>query len=208
MEGMTNLRRMAVLIPEELLPFDGSAILCRDFLSTDAATALFAQLLAATTWEHRHIIMFGKQVAEPRLSSWHSVDARPYTYSGLTREAQAWTPTLQSLSDECERFAGSRFNSVLVNLYRDGRDAMGWHADNERENGRNPVIASVSLGAERRFDLRHRETKTTIRTALPHGSLLVMSGVTQHKWVHQVPRTTRVNEPRINLTFRWVHDAA
>ncbi len=193
---------------EELLPYDGSAILYRDFVEAHEASRLFEELLDSTDWESRNIVIFGKEVAEPRLSAWHSVDNRPYTYSGLTRESHSWTPLLQALSTQCEKVAKSPFNSVLVNLYRSGRDAMGWHADNERENGKEPVIASVSLGAERRFDLRHRDTKHTVRTPLPHGSLLVMSGLTQHKWVHQVPRTAKVNEPRINLTFRWVHDLA
>lgn len=169
---------------------------------------MFDALADDIGWESHHIVMFGKKVLEPRLSAWHSVDERPYTYSGLARTPQPFTPLLHDIRTQCEDAAGERFNSVLVNLYRDGKDSMGWHADDERENGVNPVIASVSLGGERRFDLRHRATKTTVRTVLTHGSLLVMSGETQHKWVHQVPRTARACEPRINLTFRWVHNPA
>lgn len=193
---------------EELLPFDGSAVLHRQFFDINEATNLFEALADKIGWENHNIVMFGKKVPEPRLSAWHSVDDRPYTYSGLTRTPQPFTKVLHDIRVLCEAAAGARFNSVLVNLYRDGKDSMGWHSDDERENGINPVIASVSLGGERRFDLRHRTSKTTVRTVLTHGSLLVMSGETQHKWVHQVPRTARACEPRINLTFRWVHHTA
>lgn len=105
----------------------------------------------------------------------------------------------------CEELAGATFNAVLVNLYRNGSDGVGWHADDEPENGTNPVIASVSLGATRRFDLRHRTTNTTVRTDLEHGSVLVMSGLSQHCWVHQIPKTKAAVGPRINLTFRLVN---
>mgnify|MGYP006295378733 FL=1 len=114
------------------------------------------------------------------------------------------TPLLTSLKKQCEQATGVSFNSVLVNLYRDGNDGVGWHADNEAVNGREPTIASISLGATRRFDLRHRESKETIKVDLHAGSLLVMSGLSQHCWVHQVAKTKQVVGPRINLTFRRV----
>jgi alkylated DNA repair dioxygenase AlkB len=112
------------------------------------------------------------------------------------------TPLLSHIMDRCADATHTQFNSVLANLYRDGNDAMGWHADDEPELGREPVIASISLGAERRFDLRHRETKESVSVVLPHGSLLIMSGQSQHQWVHRIARTKKVSEPRINLTFR------
>ncbi len=189
----------------ELLPCDGSAMLLPNFLSVDAADSCFLQLLQHNPWEQCSITMFGKKIAEPRLSTWHSVDNQPYVYSGLRRIPAAWTPLLSELLELCQVESAARFNSVLINLYRDGRDSMGWHADNEKENGFEPTIASISLGSDRRFDLRHRESKETIRTVLTHGSLLVMSGKSQDHWLHQVPKTKVVLEPRINLTFRWVH---
>jgi alkylated DNA repair dioxygenase AlkB len=114
------------------------------------------------------------------------------------------TPLLEQIKAELETFTGTAFNSVLVNLYRDGKDSVSWHSDNEAVNGREPTIASVSLGATRRFDLRHKATKETVRADLEDGSLLVMSGLSQHCWVHQIAKTANAVGPRINLTFRRV----
>ncbi|MHB1089559.1 MAG: alpha-ketoglutarate-dependent dioxygenase AlkB family protein [Ilumatobacteraceae bacterium] len=188
----------------ELLPFDGSAVLYRDFIGASGAGDIFRRLMDETPWEERDIVVFGKQHREPRLSAWHSEPHIFYTYSGILRSPQPWTPLLIEMRDRCTGITGATFNAVLANLYRDGNDGVGWHADNEACNGREPTIASLSFGASRRFDLRHRETKTTIRVQLDPGSLLVMSGLSQHCWVHQLPRTKRVTEPRINLTFRRV----
>lgn len=149
--------------------------------------------------------MFGRQVTEPRLSAWIGDADRPYKYSGQWRQPEPWTPALSALREACSDLTGASFNSVLANLYRDGKDSMGWHADNERSNGDRPTIASISLGEERRFDLRHVRTGETIRTPLPSGSLLVMSGDCQKHWVHQIPKSSRVTNERINLTYRFVH---
>ncbi len=157
-------------------------------------------------WEDREIVVFGKRHCEPRRTAWHSDPNISYAYSGISRTGQPWTPLLVELRDKCAQTAGATFNAVLANLYRDGQDGVGWHADNEASNGREPTIASLSFGASRRFDFRHRETKKTIHVQLDPGGLLAMSGLSQHCWVHQVPRTTRVREPRINLTFRRVVD--
>lgn len=157
-------------------------------------------------WEDREIVVFGKRHCEPRRTAWHSDPNISYAYSGISRTGQPWTPLLVGLRDKCAQTAGATFNAVLANLYRDGKDGVGWHADNEASNGREPTIASLSFGASRRFDFRHRETKKTIHVQLDPGGLLAMSGLSQHCWVHQVPRTTRVREPRINLTFRRVVD--
>lgn len=195
-----------ILFPQtaELLPFDGSALLYHDFIDAARAGDIFRQLLDETPWEERDIVVFGKKHREPRLSAWHSEPHISYTYSGILRSPQPWTPLLKELRDRCADAAGAAFNAVLVNLYRDGNDGVGWHADNEASNGREPVIASLSLGASRRFDFRHRETKEMIHVQLHAGSLLVMSGLSQHCWMHQLPRTKRVTEPRINLTFRRI----
>jgi alkylated DNA repair dioxygenase AlkB len=193
-----------VSAPIELLPYDGSAVLHEHFLDADHARHVFDELLTGNAWETHEIVVFGKRHREPRLSTWHADDGRQYEYSGLLRTPLPMTPLLADLRDRCEKATGSTFNSVLVNLYRDGNDGVGWHADNEAVNGREPTIASISLGSTRRFDLRHRESKTTVKCDLHSGSLLVMSGLSQHCWVHQVAKTKQVVGPRINLTFRRV----
>jgi len=188
----------------ELLPFDGSALLYHEFINASRASGVFHQLMKDTPWEQRNIVVFGKQHREPRLSAWHSGSHISYTYSGILRSPRPWTSVLKELRAECAGVAGATFNAVLVNLYRDGNDGVGWHADNEASNGREPIIASLSFGASRRFDFRHRQTRETIRVQLDPGSLLIMSGLSQHCWLHQLPRTKRVTEPRINLTFRRI----
>ena len=190
--------------PREILPYDGSAILHVSFLSPDEADRTLDVLLEEVPWSQHSITLFGKEVPEPRLSAWIADPGMPYLYSGRRREPLPWTATLDEIRARAETIARTRFNSVLANLYRDGNDAMGWHADDEPELGPTPVIASVSLGAERRFDLRHNVSGDTVNALLPHGSLLVMSGDSQHAWKHRIARTTRVGAPRINLTFRSV----
>lgn len=186
---------------EQLLPRDGSALLYRGAISAADADAALDELVTTIRWEQHSITMFGRTTAQPRLVAWYG-DGGTYTYSGLTLSPHAWTKPLLAIKDVAERIANERFNSMLANLYRDGQDAVSWHADNEPELGHEPVIASVSLGADRRFDLRHRQTGDTVRTVLPHGSVLVMSGGSQTSWIHQVPRTKKVHDPRVNLTFR------
>ena len=206
---MTTIQELQTAFGEsaELLPFDGSAVLCRDFIAADRAGEIFDTLLRETKWEGHDLVLFGKRIAEPRLSTWHSEAHITYQYSGSLRTPQPWTKLLESLRDECSARTGAQFNAVFANLYRDGADGVGWHADNEPCNGPEPTIASLSFGATRRFDLRHRESKETISVQLDAGSLLVMSGLSQRAWVHQVPRSKRIKEPRINLTFRNVVNA-
>lgn len=188
--------------PRELLPHDGSAILFESFLPADDADILFDELLHGEPWEDHHLTIFGRRVSEPRRSVWHADDGFAYRYSGADRRTHPWSPTLRDLAHRCGLVAGEVFNGVLVNLYRDGHDSMGWHSDDEPELGPEPIIASLSLGAERAFDLRHRDSGETVRAFLSHGSLLVMSGSSQHRWRHRVPRTARTRSARINLTFR------
>lgn len=190
----------------ELLPTDGSAVLIPQFLSIEDADQMFNELITTERWEERDLIMFGKPVREPRLSTWHAEAHITYTYSGSLRTPLPWTPTLHRLRELCELQTEHTFNGLLVNCYRDGSDHMGWHSDNEPCNGPEPLIASVSLGAERRFDLRHRETNEVISASLPHGSLLVMSGLSQKCWKHRIPKSAQVKTPRINLTFRHLID--
>lgn len=163
-----------------------------------------AELSAQVPWEHRSVLVFGRHVLQPRLTAWFGDPGAAYSYSGLSLEPHPWLPALDGLRARCEAIAGVPFNSCLANLYRDGHDYVAWHADDEPELGPDPVIASVSLGAERRFDLRHRTTRETVRVVLGPGSLVVMSSGCQRHWVHQVPMMRRVTEPRINLTFRSI----
>ena len=193
-----------ITAPRELLPYDGSAVLHEQFLDPDSANRAFDELFETNSWEEHDIVVFGQRHREPRLSTWHADDGREYEYSGLLRTPLPMSSLLTDLKLRCERATGAKFNSVLVNLYRDGNDGVGWHADNEAVNGREPTIASISLGATRRFDLRHRESKETVKVDLHAGSLLVMSGLSQQCWVHQVAKTKQVVGPRINLTFRRV----
>ena len=190
--------------PRELLPFDGSAILHNRFFDEAFSREAFEKLRESTPWEQPEIVMFGKKYAQAGFSTWHTDTGVSYVYSGIERVAHPMTEMLHRFRQHCEVAAGAKFNSVLVNLYRDGRDSVSWHSDNEAINGREPTIASVSLGATRRFDLRHRETKQTVKVDLEDGSLLVMSGLSQQCWVHQIAKTARPVGPRINLTFRLV----
>lgn len=186
----------------ELLPSDGSAVLVPHFLSESDANEFFDGLHTKTLWEQNNIKLFGKQISEPRLSTWHAEAHLPYTYSGVPRTPHPWNEPLTALRTACETHVGHTFNGALLNLYRTGQDAMGWHSDDEAVNGPNPVIASISLGAERRFDFRHKQTREVISVVLPHGSLLVMSGACQTHWLHRIAKTTRELQPRINVTFR------
>lgn len=186
---------MSGAAPRPVLSFDGA------WLAPSDADRLLATLLAAPFWRQEQITLFGRQVAQPRLSAWMGDPGAVYTYSGLTLAPIPWTPEVQAL----RRRLGD-FDSVLLNLYRDGRDAMGFHADDEPELGPEPTIASVSLGAARRFLLKPRRAGVEARElSLTHGSLLVMSGSSQRDWVHGVPREAKVTSPRVNLTFRRIH---
>jgi alkylated DNA repair dioxygenase AlkB len=177
-----------------------------DWVDSDTADAWLQELILATPWTQPEIRLYGRQVAVPRLVAWYGDSQAAYRYSGLQHEPLAWTPLLQEVRQRLERETGHRFNGVLINLYRDGGDAMGWHSDDEVELGRNPVVASLSLGAERRFDLRRKGSgRIQHSLLLGHGSLLVMSGATQHHWQHQIARTSKVSQPRLNLTFRLIH---
>ncbi|MEZ4670096.1 MAG: alpha-ketoglutarate-dependent dioxygenase AlkB [Anaerolineae bacterium] len=167
---------------------------------------LLKDLTANIAWEQKSVHIMGKQVPQPRLIAWYGDEGKTYRYSGLTVEPLAWTPTLLSIKERVETVTPVRFNSVLLNLYRDGNDSVGWHSDDEPELGTNPVIASVTFGAERTFQLKHKtdpDLKASIE--LTHGSLLLMAGATQHHWKHQIPKTKKVLGPRINLTFRVIY---
>lgn len=200
----------------ERLPLPGADVRCAwSWLPQEAADALLEQLLEEIPWERHRLRMFGRELDAPRLSCWIGDPAAVYTYSRTRFEPHPWTPALQALRERVERSSQARFNSVLANLYRDGADSMGWHSDGEAELGAQPVIASLSLGATRRFRLRRRLPRgtratpaDTLEVPLVHGSLLCMSGATQHLYQHDVPKSARVSAPRINLTFRLIQPSA
>lgn len=174
------------------------------FLGADEADALLETLLASEPWEQRDIVVFGRPIAQPRLIAW--AGALPYRYSGQTLEPRPTSAALQGVVDRIERAVDGGFNHVLLNRYRDGRDHMSRHADNEPELGRDPLIAALSLGATRAFTLEHkRHRKRKHRLLLTHGSLLVMGGTCQHTWRHAVPRHPHLDAERINLTLRRLH---
>lgn len=173
------------------------------------ADGFFAELRHRIDWRQEEIEIFGERRRVPRLVAWHGDPDAHYTYSGTAHVPRPWTPELERIRERVHGLCGARFNAVLLNLYRDGRDGMGWHSDDEPELGPAPVIASVSLGATRRFCLRHRRRKDLkLDLPLAHGSLLLMAGSTQRHWVHAVPKTSRPVGERINLTFRLLQPGA
>jgi alkylated DNA repair dioxygenase AlkB len=183
---------------------DGRLDLWPHCFSAAEADRLLSLLREQLAWQQERLTIYGREHPVPRLVAWYGDAGASYRYSGVRHEPLPWTATLLEVRARIETLTGVRYNSVLANLYRNGRDGMGWHADDERELGRNPRIASLSLGATRRFRLRHRASGETHALDLTHGSLLVMGGALQHHWVHCVPKTSRPVGARINLTFREI----
>lgn len=162
-------------------------------------------LLMQIEWQQERIKMYGKTMDVPRLSAWYGDPGLSYTYSGITAHAIAWNQSLLEIKQRVEQAVGSQFNSVLVNLYRDGNDSVAWHSDDEPELGERPLIASISFGAVRPFCLRRRDDhKQQLRLSLAHGSCLIMAGPTQRFWQHQIAKTKHLIDARVNLTFRQI----
>ena len=184
---------------------DASITLFREYFPSLKADEYFSGL-QDVPWHQEEIIVFGKKYPEPRETAWYGDQGTTYTYSGITHTPKPWTPVLSEIREKIENETQARFNSVLLNRYRNGQDSVAWHADDEPELGENPVIASVSLGQTRRFQLRHKFLlKKAVSLDLHHGDLLVMSGKTQHFWEHQVPKTKQEIPARLNLTFRNIY---
>lgn len=196
---------MASLAPYKLDVADACLYHLPNWLSADEADRFFNALTEELAWSQDEIKVFGRWHRIPRLQAWHGNQGLAYTYSGKKMHATPWTPALYELKKKLSRL-GMDFNSVLGNWYRDGHDKMGWHSDNERELGSQPVIASVSLGAERDFAFRRRGTGDKFILPLTHGSLLIMAANTQQHWQHSLPQRKRVTSSRINLTFRHIHE--
>ena len=186
---------------------DSEISLHQNHFDAEIAGNLLRDLTEEIPWVQNKIRFYGKESLVPRLESWHGDEGMSYTYSGIRMDAKPWTKNLLIIKESIEPIAKTTFNSVLINYYRDGKDRVAWHSDDEKELGKNPVIASVSLGAERKFKLRHKkykENQLQHEVFLQNGSLLLMSGSTQHNWLHEIPRTAKPIGPRINLTFRVI----
>uniref|UniRef100_UPI004049F432 alpha-ketoglutarate-dependent dioxygenase AlkB family protein n=1 Tax=Flavobacterium sp. TaxID=239 RepID=UPI004049F432 len=176
-----------------------------NFLDTIKATEIFEHLLKETPWQLDEITVFGKTHLQPRLTALYGNEGKPYSYSNIIMQPNKWNPILTHLKTEIEEITNCSFTTTLINLYRNEKDSNGWHADNEKELGRNPTIASLSLGEERVFQLKHiskKECKKSI--ILKHGSLLVMRENSQINYKHQIPKATKPKKERINLTFRRI----
>ncbi len=176
-----------------------------DFFSTEESHDLFNQLLNEIPWQQDDITVFGKTYKQPRLTALYANNEKPYSYSNITMKPYVFSETLQHIKQKVEAFAETEFTTCLANLYRDGNDSNGWHADNEKELGKNPIIASVSFGESRFFHLKHRTEKNLKqKLSLTSGSLLLMKGETQNHYLHQIAKTKRLIGARINLTFRII----
>ena len=191
--------------PIHLIDEDGEALLYPQLLSDHDSLRLFEALQTESQWQQDSIQLFGNIHPLPRLTAWYGDLGRDYRYSGISMRALPWSPSILEIKNVVELKCGIKFNSVLLNLYRDGRDGVAWHSDDEIELGTNPIIASVSLGQERFFKLRHKLSRKVIKTLLPNGSMLLMRGPCQHLWEHEVPKSARQLGPRINLTFRNIY---
>jgi len=184
---------------------DAEIIYFPNFFDIKDADILLKQLASEIPWQQDDIKVFGKVHPQPRLTALFGNEGKSYSYSNIKMQPQPWTPILQKIKSKVESISGTDFTTVLLNQYRDGKDSNGWHADNEKELGQNPIIASVSFGAERMFQLRHNSiSNAKLNIVLEHGSLLLMKGTTQHFWKHQIPKTSKPIGKRINLTFRFI----
>ena len=186
-----------------LLP-DAEITLWSAWLAEPAADALHTSLSTTLSWRQEQIRIYGKTVKIPRQQVWRVEPHGSYQYSGVRFAPSPWHSAVKQLTTVVSETINQPLNCVLLNLYANGQDHMGWHADNEPELGAAPVIASLSLGATRRFDLKHREQGHQLQLQLENGSLLVMAGACQQHWQHRLPKQSRVAEPRLNLTFRYI----
>lgn len=183
---------------------DGEYQFYPNFFNTIESNIYFEDLIKNINWRQESMIMYGKKIPFPRLTSWYGDNDKPYSFSGITLNPNIWTNTLLEIKNKISIHTNAVFNSVLLNRYRNGNDSISWHTDAEKELGHNPIIASVNFGATRKFQLRHIKTGEKIEIELQNGSLLIMQGSLQHFWQHQVPKTSKPVSERINLTFRVI----
>lgn len=187
-----------------LLEFDGELYLIKGYYQANEAQQMFNTLLQDIVWGEEKIFLYGRWVKVPRLMCWYGDDSANYQYSGVNHQPLEWIDPLLSVKHRIELQYQCTFNSVMANLYRNETDSMGCHADDEKELGRNPFIASLSFGEERLLKFRHYQSKQVLDVVLGHGDLLMMAGETQHHWRHELPKTKKRKTERINLTFRKI----
>ncbi len=186
------------------LPYDGTVNYYGRLLSKEQADLYLNRLLETIEWRNDEAVIFGKKIITRRKVAWYGDAAYEYTYSNTTKRALRWTAVLLELKTLIEREAGERFNSCLLNLYHTGDEGMAWHSDGETNLRKDGAIGSLSLGAERKFAFKHKQSKEKVEFLLEHGSLLVMKGTTQSHWLHRLPPTKKITRPRVNLTFRSI----
>ncbi len=187
---------------KNLLPQDGTVNYWGKIFGQKEADHYFNYLLNEILWRNDEAVIFGKHIITKRKVAWYGNDNYSYTYSNTTKQALPWTKELLYLKTIVEEKTGVQFNSCLLNLYHNGDEGMAWHSDDEKSLGKNTAIASLSFGAERKFSLKHKESKEVVSLTLENGSLLIMKDATQSNWLHCLPKSKKVSTPRINLTFR------
>lgn len=187
---------------KNLLPYDGIVHYFGRVLDQQVSDQYFEYLMNEVAWENDQAVIFGKRIITKRKVAWYGDNPFPYRYSGTEKIALGWTKELLDIKKIMEEVSEEAYNSCLLNLYHTGEEGMAWHSDDEKELALDSAIASVSFGAERKFAFKHKKTKEKVEIWLEHGSLLIMKGATQTNWLHRLPPTKKVNEPRVNLTFR------
>lgn len=186
------------------LPKDGMVNYYGKLLNQEVADNYFSKLSQNIEWQNDKILIFGKHIVTKRKVAWYGDKQFKYTYSKIPKLALIWTKELLEIKSVIENKTGESFNSCLLNLYHNGEESMSWHSDDEKDLKKNSAIASLSLGAERKFTFKHKESKEKVAFVLEHGSLLLMKNETQSYWLHQLPKTKLIKSPRINLTFRTI----
>jgi alkylated DNA repair dioxygenase AlkB len=191
--------------PENLLPYDGIAIYHGVVFNEMEASRICNELFDTIPWKQDEVLMFGKKIITKRKVAWYADAGITYTYAGVKKSGLEWTSALIGIKQKVEAMTGAKYNACLLNLYHEGEEGMGWHQDNEKEMVAGSSIASLSFGAARKFAFKHAKTNERLDIELAHGSLLDMKGEIQAHWYHSLPKTTRIKQMRINLTFRLMH---
>jgi alkylated DNA repair dioxygenase AlkB len=191
--------------PENLLPYDGIVIYHGVVFDEQEANGICKSLFETIPWKQDEVVMFGKKIITKRKVAWYADEGITYTYAGVKKSGLQWTSALIGIKQKVEALTGAKYNACLLNLYHEGEEGMGWHQDNEKEMVAGSSIASLSFGANRKFAFKHATTNERLDIELVHGSLLDMKGVVQQYWYHSLPKTKKVKQLRINLTFRLMY---
>jgi alkylated DNA repair dioxygenase AlkB len=204
MNRLPDLFNQVIADPVNLLPRDGIVFYLGKKLHLQSADHYFNRLFNHIEWKNDEAIIMGKLIITKRKVAWYGEKEFEYRYSGRTKKALPWTEELRELKAIAEQVTGETYNSCLLNLYHEGTEGMAWHSDAEKDLLKDGAICSLSFGAERKFSFKHKLTKETVSVLLEHGSLLLMKGATQSHWLHRLPPTKKIQQPRINLTFRTI----